>query len=62
MKPIDAVVFKNDQGKYFAFVKKYPAAAVSADNLDALQKRLSIALSDVIKEEKFNYIIQTVPC
>lgn len=61
MRPIDAVVYKNNKGQYFAFVRKYPAAAVSADNLDTLFKRLSIALSEVVKEEKFNYIIQSAP-
>jgi predicted RNase H-like HicB family nuclease len=56
MNHLDAVVFKKDNG-YFAFVKKYPAAAVSADNMDDLFKRLRIALSEVVKHEKFNYTL-----
>lgn len=58
---LDAVVFKLSDGSFFAFVRKYPAAAVSANDLPSLFTRLSIALSDVIKHEKFNYIIQPVP-
>ncbi len=58
---LDAVVFKLGDGTFFAFVRKYPAAAVSASTLDDLFKRLSIALSEVIKHEKFNYIIQNIP-
>lgn len=58
---LDAIVFKLGDGSYFAFVRKYPAAAVSAPSLDVLFSRLSIALSDVIRHEKFNYIIQPMP-
>ncbi len=57
---MDAVVFQMD-GIYFAFVRKYPAAAVSANNLDDLFKRLRIALADVIQYEQFNYVIQRIP-
>lgn len=57
MNPINAVVFKSTDGRYFAFVRKHPAAAVSAGDMDTLLKRLKLALSDVVKQENFNYIV-----
>lgn len=62
MKKTSAVVIKQSDGKYFAFAKHYPAAAVSASNLPDLFNRLRIALSDVISHETFEYsVIQKMP-
>lgn len=61
MKKTSAVVFKRPDGKYFAFAKSYPAAAVSSDNLSDLFSKLRIALADVIRQEEFDYTIEKMP-
>ncbi|HEY0741806.1 MAG TPA: hypothetical protein VGD40_10095 [Chryseosolibacter sp.] len=61
MNKTSAVVIKQADGKYFAFAKQYPAAAVSAGNIQELFQRLRIALSDVIKQEEFDYKIEKMP-
>jgi hypothetical protein len=60
MKKIDAIVIKQTDGKFFAFATKYPAAAVSAGNLNDLFDRLKLALSDVMKYEEFDYKIEKI--
>lgn len=54
-RALDAIIFKRDlDGALFGYIKQFPAAAVSADNMETLHKRLKNALSEVIVYEDYN--------
>lgn len=59
--PLDAQIYtRGKDGALFGYIKQYPAAAASADDLKTLISRLKKALSEVIVYENYNLIYSQI--